>query len=337
METRAIRVQNLIEKRDTVFLGRPAVFVLIVLFAGIAACAYSLRIEGIFSCQADGYVSDRYLAYCNGAQFGDYEHGAVWFDLEPSVEKYLGSADVIFLGDSFSQFAFSTEATSQWFSSASSSYYLLGFLYLENVVFEDEILRKVRPTAKLYVVPVRFFERFETSPAKEVMHDPASRARYVAKRIWLWAHNQICGRLSVICGDNFAVFRSRETGAYQKSGRLGPLNNSPVYNESGVDPDKIKKYSASGRSFLSHLPVSHDCIILTTVPADSANSTSIETAAAVAKELGTAFVPGAPDGLTTFDGSHLNQSSAERWSSAFFQAAGPQIRSCLKGTSRSRG
>ena len=64
---------------------------------------------------------------------------------------------------------------------------------------------------------------------------------------------------------------------------------------------------------------------------------SIETAAAVAKELGIAFVPGAPDGLTTFDGSHLNQSSAERWSSAFFQAAVPQIRSCLKGTSRSRG
>jgi len=337
METGAIKVKNLIEKRDAVFLSRSAVFVLIVLFAGIAACAYSLRTEGIFSCQADGYALDRYLAYCNGAQFGDYEHGALWFDLEPSAEKYLRSADVIFLGDSFSQFAFSTEATNQWFSLESSSYYLLGFLYLENVVFEDEILRKVRPTAKSYVVPVRFFERFETSPAKEVMHDPASRPRYVAKRFWLWAHKQICGRLPVICGANFAVFRSRETGAYQKSGKLGPLNNSPVSNESGVDPDKIKKYSASGRSFLSHLPVPHDCIILTTVPADSVNSTSIETAAAVAKELGITFVAAVSVDLTTFDGSHLNQSSAERWSSAFFQLAGPQIRSCLKGTSRPRG
>ena len=78
-----------------------------------------------------------------------------------------------------------------------------------------------------------------------------------------------------------------------------------------MDEEKIKKYSASGWSFLSHLPVPHECIILTTVPADRANSTSIETAEAIAKELGVSFVPGAHDGLRTFDGSHLNQSSAE--------------------------
>ena len=51
-------------------------------------------------------IGDRYLAYCNGTQFGDYEHGALWFDLEPSVKKFASDADVIFLGDSHIQFGF---------------------------------------------------------------------------------------------------------------------------------------------------------------------------------------------------------------------------------------
>ena len=74
---------DLLRKR-TLFASRPAIYILIIIFAVVAAYAYKLRTEGIFSCQADGYTFDRYLAYCNGADFGDYEHGAFWFDLEPA-------------------------------------------------------------------------------------------------------------------------------------------------------------------------------------------------------------------------------------------------------------
>ena len=332
---------HLLRKREALFASRPAIYILIVVFAVVTAYAYKLRTEGIFSCQADGYTSDRYLAYCNGADFGDYEHGAFWFDLEPSVKKFASDADVIFLGDSHIQFGFSTDATNQWFSSASSRYYLLGFIYGENVVFEEEILRKLKPRAKVYVIAVDFFERSETLPAKDVMHDPASRYRYEAKYLWQLAHRQICEKLSAICGHKYAIFRSRETGAYHKSGKVGgPFEDTPVYYEHDMNQEKIKYYSASARSFLSQLPVRRDCIILTTVPTVRAHafvySPSIETAEAVAKELGVSFVPAALDGLRTFDGSHLNQSSAERWSKAFFQVAGPQILRCIKEPSKSR-
>ena len=97
----------------------------------------------------------------------------------------------------------------------------------------------------------------------------------------------------------------------------------PVYYEHDINQEKIKYYSASARSFLSQLPVRRDCIILTTVPTVRAHAfvyaPSVETAEAVAKELGVSFVPAALDGLRTFDGSHLNQSSAERWSKPFFK------------------
>lgn len=331
MRIGTVGLLDLLRKRDGLFASRPAIYIGIVLVAVITAYPYRLLTEGIFSCQADGYSSDRYLAYCNGGAYGDYEHGALWFDLEPSAKEFASDADAIFLGDSFSQFGFSTDVTSQWFSAASSRYYLLGFLYGENVVFEEEILRKLKPAAKLYVIPVRFFERVETLPAKEVMHDPASGDRYKSKYYWQLVHKAICERLAIICGHRFAVFRSRETGAYQKSGRLAdPRANSPAYSENGVDQEKVKSYSVSGRSFISRLPVRRDCIILTTLPADRVSSPSIETAEAIAKDLGVNFVPGARDDLRTFDGLHLDKTSAERWSNAFFQVAGPQILQCIK-------
>jgi hypothetical protein len=36
------------------------------------------------------------------------------------------------------------------------------------------------------------------------------------------------------------------------------------------------------------------------------------------------------DGLYTTDGYHLDRASADRWSRAFLEAAGPEIRSCLE-------
>lgn len=149
-------LQEVFRKREALFASRPVVYILIIVTAVAAVYLYKLRTDGIFSCQADGYTMDRYLAYCNGAGFGDYEHGALWFDLEPSVKKFAAGADVVFLGDSYSQFGFSTAATDQWFSALSSHYYLLGFLYGENVVFEEKILHKLKPGAKAYVIPVRF-------------------------------------------------------------------------------------------------------------------------------------------------------------------------------------
>ena len=139
---------GLLRKRETLFASRPAVYILIVVFAVVTAYAYKLRAESIFSCPADGYTPDRYLAYCNGALLGEYEHGALWFDLEPSVKRFASRADVLFFGDSHIQYGFSTDATSQWFSSASLRYYLLGFIYGENVVLRKKFCASSRRKPK---------------------------------------------------------------------------------------------------------------------------------------------------------------------------------------------
>jgi len=57
--------------------------------------------------------------------------------------------------------------------------------------------------------------------------------------------------------------------------------------------------------------------------------TSIGTAKAIAAALGFNLVAPRPPGLVTFDHYHLDRQSAQRWSAAFLEETGPQIRNCL--------
>jgi hypothetical protein len=82
-----------------------------------------------------------------------------------------------------------------------------------------------------------------------------------------------------------------------------------------------------GEQFLSQLPVDRRCVLLTIAPY---NATKKAEATALASALKLDLLVPPLDGLQTFDGSHLDPPSAERWSQAFLQAAGPRIRECLR-------
>ena len=231
------------------------------------------------------------------------------------------------------QLALSTAATADWFSSAAASYYLMGFGYTENVVFAREIMRRIRPRARVYIINVDdFFVQSETAPVRTVMRDSAARIHYEVKRAWQMFHEWFCRGFAAACGDNYVIFRSRETGAYRVWG-LGQFESRAISYDSNIDRSAVEDEVATGKEFLSRLPVKPECIILTMVPS---LGTKIETANAVAAALGMNLVAPAVDGLRTFDGSHLDRPSAERWSAAFLHAASPRIRECI-GESRESG
>src|SRR5208282_78562 len=309
--------------------SQPTIYICVVLIAAFVAYAYEFRTGTIFSCQADGYNSDRYLAYCNGANYAEYEHGAFYFDLEPSAQNFAGSADVLFLGSSRLQVAFSTAATADWFSAASARYYLLGFAYYENVIFAEELLRRIHPRARVYVINVDdFFDRFETPPVKTILHNPEARHLYEVKRLWQRVHEPICKTFAALCGGKFAIFRSRETGAYYNYDMEGTVNQkiTPVSYDQVISRNVVNSNTAAAMDFLTRF-TQGKCVILTNVPFVG---TKIGNANAIATALGRNLVTSEIPGLETFDGYHLDQPSAERWSQAFFQAAGSKIRSCLE-------
>lgn len=313
---------------QALFASRSAVYIGVVLIAIVVACVYVLRTKTIFACPADGYNSDRYIAYCNGANYADYEHGAFEFDLEPSVPDFVRNADVLFLGNSRLQIAFSTSETAHWFSAASARYYLMGFSYFENVIFAEKLLRKMHPRARVYIINVdNFFDRSETAPVKAIWHDPGARHRYEVKRLSQHVHKRICKTFAALCGHQAVIFRSRETGGYYTEGGAPQQKMTPVSYDQVIDGRVIAGNIAAAIDFLSEF-TKGKCVILTNVPFVE---TKIVKANAIAAGLGMKLVtPGNLEGLETFDGYHLDRSSAERWSHGFFQAAGSEIRSCLE-------
>lgn len=312
-------------RRRFALMARPGFYILFILLVAIGGGANSLRNNGIFSCAASGYGSDAYLSYCNSTGYGDYDHGAIWFGLEPEVNKSVANAQVLFLGNSRSQLGFSSEATAKWFSSLSESYYLLGFTHSESYTFELPLLRKLHPKAKVYVINIdSFLEPPQSGPAQVVMTDESARTSYEEKREWQRIHKPICTTFKAVCGNSGAFFRSRSTGAWRITG--GPFPSSPVSYDENVDRDKLASYVALGNEVLPTLSADRGCVISTIVPTVK---TGVGNARAIALALGVKFVAPELSGLTTFDGSHLDQGSAQRWSAAFLEEAGPQIQQCL--------
>ncbi len=313
------------EHRGCLLIARPGAYISIVLAVLVAAGAYSLRTFGIISCPASGYGSDRYLGYCGATGFGDYDYGAFWFGLEPKAIDAATNAQVLFLGNSRMQFGLSTAATANWFGSLPVLYYLLGFSHNGNYTFEGPLLHRLRPKAKAYVINIDlFFEQSETPPARAVMRDGSAKSRYEQKRGWQRIHKPLCQSLPALCGHNVAFFRSIGTGAWVVTG--GRFTSKPVSYSQSIDRKVLEAYAASGSDFLSHLPVSRECAILTMVPTVD---TPIGTAKAIADAVGLRLVAPELPGLNTFDESHLDRESAQRWSEAFIEAAGPQILKCV--------
>lgn len=317
--------QTLAKPREGVFANHLTLYICIVLVTALASYAAWARTRSIFACQAGGYSADRYIAYCSGANYGDYEHGAFWFDLEHALD-FASKADVLFLGNSRMEKAFSTPATADWFSAASARYYLMGFSYGEHAPFAEALLGKMHPQASVYVIDVdSFFDPTLTPPAKTVLYDPQAQSRYEGKQFWQGVQRRICKTIPKLCGSKGVTFRSRETGVYDMEG--APRIILPVSFDEVVSRDVVDRDTTTAIDFLKQF-TQGKCVILTLVPHVG---TKVGDANAIAAALGRKLViPDVAEGLQMMDGNHLDGPSAERWSNAFFQAAGPEIRSCIE-------
>jgi len=327
---------DLIEPRQLAWYRKavPALFVLLIACSFGGAFVYKLRVDGIFACPASGYGSNAYLSDCTARTYGDYDHGAFWFGLEPQAQRAAAEASVLLVGSSRLQFAFAGAATASWFSALGISHYLLGFSHSETVAFFGPLLSKIRPRAKVYVINVdRFFDDRVSPPTEQILQGRDVLERYKEKRTWQSLHKGLCAALPVACGNAFTVYRTRETGVWQRMGR-GSIETRQVSDGQPRNVERWDQYAGLGEKFLAQLPVDRGCVILTLVP-------TVETkraeAMAIAAKLGHDLLAPQIDGLLTFDGSHLDEASAERWSAAFLREAGPRIRRCVDAAQASTG
>lgn len=309
----------------------PIAYIVLIIIAAVSMYLYQLRNDGIFACQSSSYAGDAFLGECSARQYGNYEHGAFWFGLEPAAIDAASRAQVLFLGDSRLQVALSTPETTNWFNRAAASFYLLGFGGGENMNFTGRLLEKLKPRATTFVINAdRFFETWYTTPAEGVLQNPDAEGRYKYKQRWQLPHRSICSLVASICGRNFATFRSRSTGMYQMAGDLdsdgAPIKSGAASYDRSINRKDLSKYIPRAEQFFARYGMRRECVILTIVPYAG---TRIETARALATALGTTFVAPELDGLHMFDPTHLDQPSARAWSQKFYETAGPALERCI--------
>lgn len=295
-------------------------------------------INKISGCSSDHYLGDNYIAYCNSKDFGAYEHGAFYYDLEPEVSKQIQEADIIFLGNSRSQIVFSTEAINNYLKNNNLKFYVMGFSYNEGDLFAADLLKKLKAKPKMIVFNNDNFFRSGYSPiSNPIIENPIAQMRgYYEKYLWERIHFEVCSHdtkffFSKFCGNLPTFFRSRETGrwflseSYGFKGRFKPASFSP-----GLSVNyKVDSGVAYGRHFFRGLPrIDSRCIVSTLVPSNSKEA-YLQYSQDIAKNLNIPFVfPSASD-LYLYDNSHLNQESAEEWAKRFIEAADPIIQNCL--------
>ncbi len=304
--------------------GRPVVYVVCVVAFLVGGALLHLRSDGIFACVASGYGNDHMLAYCGASGYADYDHAAYWFALEPTAVGAARDAEVLLLGNSRLQMGLSSRATDTWFATRGVKYHLLGFGYDANRAFLEPLLGRIGGRPAAYVINVdRFFSGAASPPAAAAMEDPLAFRRHLEKRFWQRVHRAICGRFARACGNEYTIFRARQTGAY--SPEAGAWTGTGVSFDEAVATDELALEVAAARGFLQGLDVPPECVILTLVPHRGTRQAFAE---ALAQELGHDLIVPALSDVHLYDGSHLDRASAERWSTAFLELAGSRLAAC---------
>ena len=274
-----------------------------------------------------------FLAYCASRQFEDYEHGAYYFGLEPEAVQSLKQSDIVFFGSSRAQFALSTRAWSDFFSTRSIKPYLLGFGQAELGAFPLALIQKHRLRPKAIVILADPFFKNQATDNIRVAQIFRWRAilefyEYVQKTAFIQIGSALCEARPTLCqSEEPIVYRSRDDGTWQtvrfKLAPRYPVKRQALTNHTAMAAAADADFA---ERFLSATGLPRACIVLSAPPSASVNANAyVED---LGKRLGVRVSLPWLDGLMTFDGSHLTPESAERWSAALLADIEDTISEC---------
>jgi hypothetical protein len=271
-----------------------------------------------------------FLAYCRNELYGDFEHGAFLYGLEPAAVERAQRADVLVIGDSRAQFGFSTEATRRYFADRGRTYYLLGMGYASTSDYARALLRRHQLQPRLLIVNAEpYFTREVTAVPADVIRGDY-RTRWAYRRKWLFqrAHRPACDLVPWLCREAAGgIHRRIDNGAWIWQGLLVAGDLSVPFVERDITVEQVEESGRIAEAFVDELGLNSSCVIVTAVPGLSPGRRLVATR--IAEAMGSLAVLPVVEGLSSLDGDHLNAASAERWSAAFLQAAEPRIIECL--------
>ncbi|TAN69983.1 MAG: hypothetical protein EPN20_05900 [Magnetospirillum sp.] len=305
----------------------------IIVSAGVfayAAWAGHLPVNvWVFRCPTAGYSPDTFLSYCDDPAYGDYEHEALFTGLE--AKDSLKSAEVLILGDSRAQFAFSTAAMDDYFQRSGMRYFNLAFGYGEQDLFPRKIIEIHDLHPRIVVINTDFFFYNAASrPALKLIgaNDTQPTLGGQVRKLAQAYHRDLCTRPdSALAG----AICSNGSGGQFKSSRTGRMTNInpaisrryPTAEAAGAQPANAELILSNARAFKAMLDARGARMVLTVAPFSRTDFTMAER---ISADLGVAFIRIPAEGYETFDTNHLDRESAERWSRRLLEELGPILR-----------
>ncbi len=289
----------------------------------------------VSNCGAGGYTDESYLARCDSDFYGDYDTRAFLYDLEPVAVQNAKNSRVVFSGNSRIQFAFSTNAVRDYFSRIGVKHYVFGFGDSREA-FLKTVIEKMALKPELLIVQTDswyFGWLGDREPFRPNKLPPAAPASIRFKKLKQMAHRQICSNATFVnyfggCPDKNVLFRNRISGEWDFKSITKNRRIYPIDFDYEVDDELLKRQKIYATEFMKAVKVPRNCIVFTSVPWPLEK---VGTGRALAEYLGVRFVLPKVIGLKTFDGSHLDEESAELFSKAFLRELEPIMRECVTG------
>jgi hypothetical protein len=308
-----------------------ALFLLCAAFSILAIGVGQMTVDNL-KCRSRGYDNGDFLAYCRSELYADYEHGALFYGLEPSAIYSIRRAEVLFLGNSKLQAGFSSRAVRDYFNSINVPFFIMGFGYADESAFSEAILKRWGVSPKVLVINADpFFSEWLSPAARDALEGrPAYLWRLLLKSLFQRVHRAVCVVASSVCPESEpSIFRSARDGQWNWVGPYIEEKSVPIDRsaQTTLPAHILAGAQKIGEKFLEQIGLDRQCVVLTGTPNSPLDSTAI--AKALAASLKTNSIFPSVDGLSTLDGVHLNLASAERWSGQFVREMGPILKKCI--------
>lgn len=311
-----------------------------ILFVCFGAMVFTFKRTDLFpwlgSCNAAGYDAEHYLAYCHSTRYGDYEHYAFYNATEPRAIDALKQASVLFLGNSNTQYAFSTKPVIDYFAQKQLTHYVMGFGQGAQSPVAQSIIEKHQLQPQMIVANVDPFFSTETNGTFTRVLEGGDKLKteFERKRQLQRWQARVCinpdsGWHRWLCkGSAETIYRSRDNGHwltdYYRDNQRLPVSELAADSEELMLAVNAAQLAAN--EFIERANVARQCVVLTVTPR---TGTPLKFAQALASRLQLPLVTPQLDNLVTIDHSHLDKDSARRWSSAFISGFDQYVDECI--------
>jgi hypothetical protein len=274
--------------------------------------------------------NEEIVAYCHSERYGYYEHAAYALELEPTLVENFRKAEILTFGNSRMQFFLARPVAQIELSRLDADFHSAAFSYNEAAPFASELVTRLKPRPRAMIINVDpfFWDRMSPAAHEALDDSPMNKAAFLLKREITRLQRRICGSApsrSWLCSGEAPVVLRKPDGSWVVDYIEKPDHKPFVENEERFQ-DLAASSQTRAEQFLNLFDTDRGCVIFTSVPSPASTR---NLARDLARRLGIRFVAPRVEGLMTFDGSHLDEKSANRWAKAFFSEAGPVLERCV--------